>query len=136
MTATRSPRGLFERLTLVGGPIPRTTSHSVWPSATVPVVEGTGVAAAPSARALALAGMAADVIPGQKPSALTRSSEVTGLSGVKGGVSIETFLMKSLPLRENHSASFDRRSDENISDAPAQPANIGANTSNASSRFP
>src|SRR3984957_3138311 len=119
MTATRSPRGLFERLTLSGGPMPRTTSHSVWPSATVPVVEGAGAAAAPSANALALAGALAAVIPGQKPSALTRSSEVTGLSGVNGGVSIETFLMKSLPLRENQSASFDKRSDENISEAPA-----------------
>jgi hypothetical protein len=99
------------------------------------LVEGAGAAAAPSAKAFALAGMLA-VIPGQKPSALTRSSEVTGLSGVKGGVSIETFLMKSLPLRENHSASLDKISDENISDAPAQPAIIGANTSNASNRFP
>jgi hypothetical protein len=60
---------------------------------------------------------------------------VTGLSGVRGGVSIETFLMKSLPLRENHSASREKRSDENISDVPAQPAIMGANTSNASMRF-
>jgi hypothetical protein len=95
------------------------------------VAVGAGAAAAPSAEALALAGAPAAVIPGQKPSALTMSSAVTGLSGVKGGVSIETFLMKSLPLRENHSAS-----DENISDEPAQPAIMGANRSNASTRFP
>jgi len=41
----------------------------------------------------------------------------------------------NLPARENHSASFDRRSDENMSDAPAQPATTGANSSNASRRF-
>jgi hypothetical protein len=41
-------------------------------------------------------------------------------------------LMNSLPLRENHSAS-----EENISGAPpAQPAIKGANSSNASTRFP
>src|SRR5437660_1369187 len=39
-TATRSPRGPVERLTLSGAPMPRTTSHSVCPSATVPEVEG------------------------------------------------------------------------------------------------
>jgi hypothetical protein len=55
--------------------------------------------------------------------------------GVNGGVSIETFLMNNLPERENHSASFDRRSDENMSDAPEQPATSGANSSNASRRF-
>jgi len=55
--------------------------------------------------------------------------------GVKGGVSIETFLMNNLPERENHSASFDRRSDENMSDAPEHPAMTGANSSNASRRF-
>jgi hypothetical protein len=55
--------------------------------------------------------------------------------GVKGGVSIETFLMNNLPERENHSASFDRRSDENMSDAPEQPAMTGANSSNTSRRF-
>jgi len=61
---------------------------------------------------------------------------VTGLSGVKGGVSIETFLMKSRPLRENHSASFDNRSEENRSEVVApQPANIGANKSSASNDF-
>ena len=49
-------------------------------------------------------------MPGQPPSALTRSSAVTGLSGVSGGVSIETLLMNNRPERENHSASFDSRS--------------------------
>jgi hypothetical protein len=58
---------------------------------------------------------------------------VTGLSGVSGGVSIETFLMKSRPLRENHSASFDNRSEEKISELVApQPARIGANKTSAS----
>jgi hypothetical protein len=55
--------------------------------------------------------------------------------GVKGGVSIETFLMNSLPERENHSASFDRRSDENISDVLEHPVMTGANRSSASIRF-
>src|SRR5882762_126859 len=135
MTATRSPRGLLERLTLSGAPMPRTTSHSVWPSATDPVVEGVGAAAAPSVNALASAGPLGGAIPGQSPSALTKSSEVTGLLGVRGAVSIETFLMNSLPERENHSASFDRRSDENISDVLEQPAMTGASSSNISSRF-
>jgi hypothetical protein len=46
------------------------------------------------------------------------------------------FLMNNRPGRENHSASFDSRSDENISDTPPeQPAMTGASTSNASSRF-
>ena len=95
-----------------------------------------GAAAAPSDKALAFAGTPADAIPGQAPSALTKSSAVTGLSGVRGGVSIETFLMKSLPLRENHSASFDKRSDEKISDdVAAQPATMGANKSSASIVF-
>jgi hypothetical protein len=43
--------------------------------------------------------------------------------------------MNSLPERENHSVSFDRRSDENMSDAFVQPAMTGANSSNASRRF-
>src|SRR5712672_2450367 len=131
-TATRSPRGLLERLTLSGAPMPRNTSHSVCPSATVPAVEG-GAPAAPLASALASPG--AGATPGQPPSALTRSSAVTGLSGLSGGVSIETFLMNSLPERENHSASFDRRSDENIFDALEQPAMAGASSSNISNRF-
>src|ERR1700754_4312080 len=108
MTATRSPRELFDRLTLPGAPMPRTTSHSVWPSATVPVVLGGGAPAAPSVRALAPAGGA---MPGQRPSALTKSSAVTGLFGVNGGVSIDTLLMLNLPARENHWASLDSRSD-------------------------
>ncbi len=119
-----------------GAPTPRTTSHSVWPSATVPDVEGSGGApAALLVRALASADPAGGAIPGHSPSALTRSSAVIGLFGVSGGVSIETLLMNNLPERENHCASFDRRSDENMSDAPAQPARAGANSSNASRRF-
>ena len=70
-------------------------------------------------------------MPGQAPSALTRSSAVTGLSGVSGGVSIDTFRMNSRPERENHSASFDSRSDWNMSAPPEQPATAGAITSNA-----
>ncbi len=84
--------------------------------------------------ALASAGPAADN-PGQPPSALTKSPGVTGLSGDSGGVSIDTFLMKSLPERENHSASFDKRSDEKTSAVLEQPAMTGANTSNVNSRF-
>jgi hypothetical protein len=57
------------------------------------------------------------------------------LFGVSGGVSIETLLMNNLPERENHCASFDSKSDENMSDAPAQPARAGADSSNASRRF-
>jgi hypothetical protein len=60
---------------------------------------------------------------------------VSSLLGVKGGVSIETGRMNSLPERENHSASFDRRSDENMLDAPEQPAMTGASRSNASRHF-
>src|SRR3979411_932266 len=109
--------------------MPRTTSHSVWPSATDPVVEGVGAAAAPSVNALASAGPLGGAIPGQSPSALTKSSEVTGLLGVRGGVSIETFLMNSLPERENHSASFDRRSDANIFADPEHTATAGEGSS-------
>ena len=115
--------------------MPRTTSHSVCPSATVPVLEGAGAAAGPSVWALASAGPPGGVIPGQEPSALTRSSGETGLFGVSGGVSIEMLRMNSLPGRENHSASFDSRSDENISDALEQPAITGASRSSVSSRF-
>src|ERR1700761_1175930 len=109
MTATRSPRELFDRLTLPGAPMPRTTSHSVWPSATVPVVAGGGAPAAPSVRALAPAG---GPMPGQKPSALTISSEVTGAFGVSGGVSIETLLIDRRPGLGNHCAYFCSRSGE------------------------
>src|SRR5690348_4189903 len=123
MTATRSPRALFERLTFAGAPMPRTTSHSVWPSATVPDVDGIGAADAPSVAALASAGLPpGGAIPAQIPSALTRSSAVTGLLGVSGGASIEIFLMNKRPGRENHSASREIRSD-----APEQPATNGAN---------
>src|SRR6516225_7520241 len=109
-TATRLPTASLERLTLLGAPMPRTTSHSVWPSATVPP-DGAGDAL----EALASAGAPAGTMPGQTPSALTRSSAVTGLSGVSGGDSIETFLMNSLAGLLNHSASL-----EIMSDAPEQ----------------
>src|SRR5260370_368799 len=78
--------------------------------APLPVVEGAGGApAAPSVSALASAGPPGGAIPGQNPSALTRSSAITGLLGDSGGASM--FRMNSLPVRENHSASFDSRSD-------------------------
>src|SRR5258705_3743211 len=130
-TATRSPGGLLERLTLSGAPMPRTTSHSVCPSATVPEVEG-GAPAAPLASALA---SPAGAIPGQPPSAPTRSSAVTGLSGLSGGVSIETLRMNSRPERENHCASFESRSDCSNSAVPEHPTIRGATAHNASSRF-
>src|ERR1700733_9230196 len=134
-TATRSPRGFLEMLTASGAPIPRTTSHSVWPRATVPAGAGAGTAV-PSDDALAFVGTLAAAIPGQAPSALTRSSAVTGLSGVSGGVSIDTFLMKSLPLRENHSASLEINSVLKRSEAVApQPANTGASRRTASIDF-
>src|SRR6516164_1485282 len=121
-TATRLPTASLERLTLLGAPMPRTTSHSVWPSATVPP-DGAGDAV----EALASAGAPVGAMPGQAPSALTRSSAVTGLSGVSGGASIETFLMNSRPGRENHSASFRVIR----SGVPEQPAISGANTMSA-----
>jgi hypothetical protein len=43
--------------------------------------------------------------------------------------------MKILPLRENHSASFDKRSDEKKSDVAAQPAIMGAISSSVSTDF-
>src|SRR5579864_6614027 len=132
MTARRSPRGLLEMLTLSGAPMSRTTSHSVCPRATLPVV--VGAAAPPSDNALAFVGTPADAIPGQAPSALTRSSGVTGLSGVSGGESIETFLMKSLLLRENHSASFKSLLKRSEAVAP-QPTKIGADNNTASTLF-
>src|SRR5882762_7380382 len=131
-TATRSPRGLLERLTLSGAPMPRTTSHSVCPSATVPEVEG-GAPAAPLASALA--SPAAGAMPGQAPSALTRSSAATGFSGLSGAASIETLRTNSRPERENHCASFESKSDCRRSDVPEQPAISGASAHNASSRF-
>jgi len=89
---------------------PRTTSHSVMTKRHRPVVEAVGAAAAPSVSALASAGPFGGAIPGQSPSALAKSSELTGLLGVRGGVSIETFLMNSLPERENipHLSTADR----------------------------
>jgi hypothetical protein len=74
-------------------------------------------------------------MPGHCPSALTRSSAVTGLSGVNGGVSIETFLMKTRPERENQSASFDSRSEEIMLVVPEQPATSGAASTSTSNRF-
>ena len=74
-------------------------------------------------------------MPGQAPSALTRSSAVTGLFGVNGGVSIEMLRMNTRPVRENQSASRDNRSDCSISAVPEQPEMTGASTSNASNGF-
>ena len=71
-------------------------------------------------------------MPGQAPSALTSSSGATGLSGLSGGVSIDTLRMNTRPDRENQSASFDSRSDI---DAPEQPARTGPSSNNASSGF-
>src|SRR3569833_1525972 len=104
-TATRRPAASLERLALEGAPMPRTTSHSVWPSATVPPT-GDGAVG----DAVASAGPGGGVMPAQAPSALTRSSAPTGLSGVSGGDSIEMFLMNRRPGFWNHSASFDNRS--------------------------
>jgi hypothetical protein len=113
--------------------MPRTTSHSVWPSATVPVVEGAG--AVLPVEALASTGPPAADNPGQPPSALTKSPGATGLSGVSGGASIDTFFLKIRPERENHSASLDKRSDEKKSAVLEQPAMTGANTSKLNSRL-
>jgi hypothetical protein len=108
--------------------MPRTTSHSVWPSATVPVVEGCGLPAAPSASALAPAPGA--TMPGQAPSALTSSSGVTALVGLSGGVSIETLRMNTRPERWNQSASLDIKSD-----APEHAASAGPSNTNISNGF-
>src|SRR4051812_37907790 len=102
--------------------MPRTTSHSVWPSATVPPM-GAGVV-----DALASAGPADGAMPGQPPSALTRSSAPTGLSGVSGGDSIEMFLMNNRLGLLNHSASF---AEASRSVPPEQPAISGATAANA-----
>ena len=85
---------------------------------------------APVACAFASAAPGGGAMPGQLPSALTRSSLVTGLSGVSGGDSIEMLRMNTRPGRENQSASR-----EKMSDAPEQPARPGASTSKASSEF-
>ena len=90
-------------------PTPRMTSHSVCPSATVPLLTGGGLPAAPSSNAFASAVPGGGAMPGHAPSALTRSSAVTGLSGVNGGVSIDTLRMNTRPVRENQSASRDRK---------------------------
>src|SRR5437588_4838611 len=134
-TATRSPRPLLEKLTLLGAPTPRMTSHSVCPSATVAPLAGGGLPAAPSASALASAVPGGGDIPGQAPSALTRSSAVTGRSGVNGGVSIETLRMNTRPVRENQSASRENKSVCSLSTAPAQPEMTGASNSSASHGF-
>src|ERR1700748_2068400 len=109
-------------LTLLGTPTARTTSHSVWPSATVPVTGCEVAAAAASADAFASVGPGGAIIPGHIPSELTRSSDVIGLSGVNGGAWM--LWIESLPDRLNQSASRDSRSDENMSPmlAPEQPA--------------
>src|SRR3954462_6661152 len=117
-TATRLPAASPERLTFEGAPMPRTTSHSVWPSATVPPT-GAGV------EALASAGPAG-AMPEQAPSALTRSSAPTGRSGVSGGDSIEMLLMNRRLGLLNHWASLDNRSVP-----PEQPATSGATAANA-----
>src|ERR1700756_1299913 len=61
-TATRSPPALLEMLTLSGAPMPRTTSHSVCPSATDPRDCG-GAPAGPSVSALGSAGGAGGGAP-------------------------------------------------------------------------
>src|SRR5947208_15270679 len=119
--ATRLPAASPERLTLEGALKPRTTSHSVWPSATVPPMGAGDVV-----DALASAGPGCGAMPAQPPSALTRSSAPTGLSGVSGGDSIEMFLMNSRLGLLNHSASFDSRSVP-----PEQPASSGATAASA-----
>src|SRR6478609_1516589 len=119
-TATRLPAASPERLTLEGAPMPRTTSHSVWPSATVPPI-GAGAVV----DAFASAGPGGGAMPAQAPSALTRSSAPTGLSGVSGGDSIEMLLMKRRLGVLNHWASLDNRS------VPEQPASSGATAANA-----
>src|SRR4051812_31548670 len=120
-TATRLPAASAERLTLEGAPMPRTTSHSVWPSATVPPA-GAGEVV----DALASAGPGGGAMPGQAPSALTRSSAPTALSGVSGGDSIEMFRMNRRLGVLNHWVSLDSRSVP-----PEQPATSGATVANA-----
>src|SRR4029079_2175660 len=117
-TATRLPAASLERLTVEGAPMPRTTSHSVWPSATVPPMGAV-------VDALASAGPGGGAMRGRAPSALTRSSAVTGLSGVSGGDSIEMLLMNRRLGVLNHWASLDNRS------VPEQPASSGATAANA-----
>ena len=128
--------------------MPRVTSHSVWPSATVPpVATGAGVdagagaapvvgaAAGPSDNALDSAAPIGGAIPGQSPSALIRSSGVIGLSGVSGGASMEIFFLNTLLGVENQSASLENTSDENTLDALPQLASTGAINSSDSIVF-
>ena len=68
-------------------------------------------------------------MPGQAPSALTRSSAPTGVVGFSGGALIDTLLIDSLPACENQSASLEKKSD-----VFEQPAIIGANASSSDSR--
>lgn len=70
-------------------------------------------------------------MPGQAPSALTRSSAPTGFSGVSGGDSIEMFLMNRRLGVLNHWASLDSRSVP-----PEQPATSGATAANATMSEP
>src|SRR6478735_1053205 len=81
-TATRRPAASPERLTLEGAPMPRTTSHSVWPSATVPPIG---------------AGAVVDALASAGP--------------VGGGDSIEMLLMNRRLGVLNHWVSLDNRSD-------------------------
>ena len=94
-----------------------------------------GAAAAPSDSALDAPAPIDGAMPGQRPSALMRSSGVAGLSGVSGGVSIETFLINSLPYRDMQSASLDSRSEDIMSDALPQPDTTGATKSSNINAF-
>jgi len=85
--------------------MPRTTSHSVWPSATTPVPCGGGAPAAPLASALACRSTGRRHAGDSRP----RRCEifaVTALFGVSGGVSIEMLRMNIRLGRENQSASL------------------------------
>src|SRR3954453_9005109 len=102
-TATRLPAASPERLTLEGTPMPRPTSHSVWPSATVPPMTAGAVV-----YVFASAGPGGGTMPAQAPSALTIFSTPTGVSGVNGGDSIEMLLINRRLGMLNHCASLDR----------------------------
>jgi hypothetical protein len=75
--------------------------------------------------ALASAGPGCGAMPAQPPSALTRSSAPTALSGVSGGDSIEMFRMNMRLGVLNHWASLENTS------VPEQPATSGATAANA-----
>ncbi len=80
---------VLERLTSSGAAaMARTTSHSVWPSATG-AVTACGAAGCASDDALASADAPGVGMPAHEPSAPIRSLAVTSLVGVSGGVSIE-----------------------------------------------